>query len=416
MSHANRNIWSTATSYIGVGKSMLTTKYINGKFSDEYDPTIEDSYRKQCNVDGETCTLEILDTAGQEEYAAMRDYQIRSGDCFVIVYSINDLDSFEEAKIIARRIPEIKETDHVPMVLVGNKCDKTDRDVTTRDGITLARKIHSGFYEASARENIRVNDVFIQCVRRIKTYRKLADPPSNGGTPTKLQDSRTMSFRDYGSKGSAKQSSGSKSWIPTRKPSTKAKAIPSPHPHKSMPDYYTLSFAPATQQRASITAANKRRQSKRKGPDAGAKMSISSPIDSKRLSVKASGQLANNGRIASSSLGNSGPVFGDYTLVDIVKRNDRGGAVGGLPNIRMPGRQGSLKRAPESDLVQPTKRRIDHTSLSVVECGAERHVFLSSAADINKSLPMPLPDSPPKLQAAIRQTHRQKSSPNCPIL
>ncbi|KAJ2507863.1 Ras GTPase ras2, partial [Coemansia sp. RSA 2049] len=82
----------------GVGKSMLTTKYINGTFSEEYDPTIEDSYRKQCDVDGEPCMLEILDTAGQEEYAAMRDYQIRTGDCFVIVYSITDLDSFEEAK------------------------------------------------------------------------------------------------------------------------------------------------------------------------------------------------------------------------------------------------------------------------------------------------------------------------------
>ena len=35
---------------------------------DEYDPTIEDSYRKQVVIDGETCLLDILDTAGQEEY------------------------------------------------------------------------------------------------------------------------------------------------------------------------------------------------------------------------------------------------------------------------------------------------------------------------------------------------------------
>lgn len=37
-------------------------------FVDEYDPTIEDSYRKQVVIDGETCLLDILDTAGQEEY------------------------------------------------------------------------------------------------------------------------------------------------------------------------------------------------------------------------------------------------------------------------------------------------------------------------------------------------------------
>ncbi|KAJ2908056.1 Ras GTPase, partial [Coemansia aciculifera] len=71
----------------GVGKSMLTTRFINGEFSHEYDPTIEDSYRKQCQIDGDLCVLDILDTAGQEEYAAMRDYHIRSGHGFIIVYS-----------------------------------------------------------------------------------------------------------------------------------------------------------------------------------------------------------------------------------------------------------------------------------------------------------------------------------------
>ena len=43
--------------------SQLITSFV-----DEYDPTIEDSYRKQVVIDGETCLLDILDTAGQEEY------------------------------------------------------------------------------------------------------------------------------------------------------------------------------------------------------------------------------------------------------------------------------------------------------------------------------------------------------------
>jgi GTPase KRas protein len=50
----------------GVGKSALTIQLIQGHFVDEYDPTIEDSYRKQVNIDNETCLLDILDTAGQE--------------------------------------------------------------------------------------------------------------------------------------------------------------------------------------------------------------------------------------------------------------------------------------------------------------------------------------------------------------
>jgi GTPase SAR1 family protein len=57
----------------GVGKSALTIQLIENHFVPEYDPTIEDSYRKQVTIDEETCLLDILDTAGQEEYSAMRD-------------------------------------------------------------------------------------------------------------------------------------------------------------------------------------------------------------------------------------------------------------------------------------------------------------------------------------------------------
>ncbi|CAH8519635.1 unnamed protein product [Schistosoma mattheei] len=52
----------------GVGKSALTIQLIQNHFVEEYDPTIEDSYRKQMVIDGEICLLDILDTAGQEEY------------------------------------------------------------------------------------------------------------------------------------------------------------------------------------------------------------------------------------------------------------------------------------------------------------------------------------------------------------
>jgi GTPase KRas protein len=62
----------------GVGKSALTIQliqvqksncyadlYSKNHFIDEYDPTIEDSYRKQVTIDEETCLLDILDTAGK---------------------------------------------------------------------------------------------------------------------------------------------------------------------------------------------------------------------------------------------------------------------------------------------------------------------------------------------------------------
>ena len=64
----------------GVGKSALTIQLIQNHFVDEYDPTIEDSYRKQVVIDGETCLLDILDTAGQEVKHLNKAYSEDSTD------------------------------------------------------------------------------------------------------------------------------------------------------------------------------------------------------------------------------------------------------------------------------------------------------------------------------------------------
>ncbi|CAB5182894.1 unnamed protein product [Rhizophagus irregularis] len=61
----------------GVGKSALTLQYMYGDFVEEYDPTKADSYRKKVTLDGQECQIDILDTAGQEEYAAIRDNYYR---------------------------------------------------------------------------------------------------------------------------------------------------------------------------------------------------------------------------------------------------------------------------------------------------------------------------------------------------
>lgn len=95
------SLFSFAISYksncllIGVGKSALTIQFIQSHFVDEYDPTIEDSYRKQCQIDAEPALLDVLDTAGQEEYSAMREQYMRTGEGFLLVYSITSRNSFE---------------------------------------------------------------------------------------------------------------------------------------------------------------------------------------------------------------------------------------------------------------------------------------------------------------------------------
>lgn len=60
----------------GVGKTALTIQLCLNHFIEAYDPTIEDSYRKHAVIDDQPVLIEILDTAGQEEYTALRD-QVR---------------------------------------------------------------------------------------------------------------------------------------------------------------------------------------------------------------------------------------------------------------------------------------------------------------------------------------------------
>ena len=106
----------------GVGKSALTIQLIQNHFVDEYDPTIEDSYRKQVVIDGETCLLDILDTAGQEEYSAMRDQYMRTGEGFLCVFAIDNMKSFEDIESYRGQIRRVKDADDIPMICKSSPC------------------------------------------------------------------------------------------------------------------------------------------------------------------------------------------------------------------------------------------------------------------------------------------------------
>ncbi len=74
-------------------------QFVQGIFVEKYDPTIEDSYRKQVEVDGHQCMMEILDTAGTEQFTAMRDLYMKNGQGFVLVYSITVQGTFNDLQV-----------------------------------------------------------------------------------------------------------------------------------------------------------------------------------------------------------------------------------------------------------------------------------------------------------------------------
>jgi len=182
----------------GVGKSAVTLQFIQNKFQWEYDPTIEDSYRKQIRVDEETVVLEVLDTAGQEEYSAMREQWIRYGEGFLLVYSIDSRLSFEkEIGLILRQLVRVRddEISSIPTVLFANKCDmESSRQITTEEGKEMAKKLGANFFEGSARNNINIEAAFFEMVRAIRINRNGPRKPLDGDEP---ENGRRNHSKDY---------------------------------------------------------------------------------------------------------------------------------------------------------------------------------------------------------------------------
>ena len=125
--------------------------------------------------------LEVLDTAGQEEYTALRGQWIRDGEGFVLVYSVCNRSSFTRIRKFHREVSKVKESviseffnlPYVPMMLVGNRCDRvTDRKVSTQEGYALARELGCEFVEASVKERVNVEKAFYDVVRLIRRRRK----------------------------------------------------------------------------------------------------------------------------------------------------------------------------------------------------------------------------------------------------
>ncbi|KAJ2898303.1 uncharacterized protein MKZ38_004028 [Zalerion maritima] len=205
----------------GVGKSCLTIQLIQSHFVDEYDPTIEGkspshavgswlhvAYQKSVLAWLEDPQLTLPRPApqtptastGQEEYSAMREQYMRTGEGFLLVYSITSRQSFEEITTFQQQILRVKDKDYFPMVVVGNKCDlESEREVTRQEGEALAKSFGCKFIETSAKSRINVDQAFYNIVREIRRYNREMQGYSTGsgtGSGSGPQKSMEMEGQD----------------------------------------------------------------------------------------------------------------------------------------------------------------------------------------------------------------------------
>lgn len=179
----------------GVGKSALTLQFMYDEFVEDYEPTKADSYRKKVVLDGKEIHMDILDTAGQEDYAAIRDNYFRSGEGFLCVFSITEEESLQAAHELREQILRVKNDDpKIPFLLVGNKADLDGprRAVSQEQAQRLAESWQVPYVETSAKTRHNVDSVFFELLREIQKRRQAHQNALNASKRAKLRRKKKL--------------------------------------------------------------------------------------------------------------------------------------------------------------------------------------------------------------------------------
>ncbi|CAH1794774.1 unnamed protein product [Owenia fusiformis] len=156
-----------------VGKTSIITRFVNSEYSDTYKETVEDLYCREFDIKGQTLKVDILDTAGNLTFPAMRRLSVSTAHAFLLVYAVDNAGSLEEIKQIREQIKEQRDNyESIPCVVVGNKSDLEDdaRQVNKDDVVEWAVKeqLENVLFEISAKENYGIKEIFKKLLDQAK--------------------------------------------------------------------------------------------------------------------------------------------------------------------------------------------------------------------------------------------------------
>jgi len=177
-----------------VGKSAIINQFIEKEFLQHYQPTAEDHLTHVVEHRGNMCVCLLVDTAGSDDFPAMRKLSVSKGNAFIVVYSVANRKSFERAKKFIEEIKEVKRNNaEVKIVLVGNQNDLTkNREIDCSEALTYVDSLQGGnvvtdFVESSAKDYESVTEI-VQ-----KLLNMFIPPPPLIEVPV-LNEKRKISF------------------------------------------------------------------------------------------------------------------------------------------------------------------------------------------------------------------------------
>ncbi|KAM4755039.1 GTPase RhebL1 isoform 2-T2 [Cyanocitta cristata] len=139
--------------YRAVGKTSLAHQFVEGKFVECYEPTVESTYNKMVVVGKDEFQLQLVDTAGQDEYTVLPHSFVIGIHGYVLVYSVTSLRSFQVVKTLHKKLHESR--------------GKTRREVRTDEGKKLAESWGAIFLESSAKESQVTMGIFMKLIEEI---------------------------------------------------------------------------------------------------------------------------------------------------------------------------------------------------------------------------------------------------------
>lgn len=160
----------------GCGKSSILSRFCDDKFDYHFMSTIGVDFKiKNLTINDTNIKLQIWDTAGQERFRTITGSYYRSAIGIIIVFDLTDRKSFDNVKYWLQEVDKYAPLD-VKKLLIGNKSDLIEERQITQDDITeLLYKNRLSYIETSAKDNININNIFIELSNNILNDKLLND-------------------------------------------------------------------------------------------------------------------------------------------------------------------------------------------------------------------------------------------------
>lgn len=179
-----------------VGKTSIMMRFVNDKFSSSFITTIGiDFVTKIIDVSGNKIRLQIWDTAGQERFRSITTSYFKGADIVIIIYDVCDESSFNNIKYWMETIKD-STCDSTGVILVGNKIDmESSREISSKDGINLAKKYNIPFFECSAKKGINVDSIFEEAakIHLVNFNKNITKPNSSININKKTEEKKCCS-------------------------------------------------------------------------------------------------------------------------------------------------------------------------------------------------------------------------------